>query len=105
MEMAKYILSILKTNLVVVWSWGFNSPAALSDGLTFRVNGFKHSGIVNVLYIHATDDFSVQLLNNKGEIVKEIRGVYFDELIDIIDHSVERVENYKERVEQEYSRL
>ena len=41
MEMAKYILSIFKTQLMVVYSWGFHKPMALENGLRFKVTGFK----------------------------------------------------------------
>ena len=41
MEMAMYIMRILKSQLMKMWSWGFNSPTALDNGLQFKVNGFK----------------------------------------------------------------
>lgn len=36
MEMAKYIMSILRTNLMVVFSWGFHYPIAIKNGLRFN---------------------------------------------------------------------
>lgn len=50
--MAEYILSILRMELMVVFSWGFHRPTALPDdkGLAFMVNGFKHRGWVFVKY-------------------------------------------------------
>ena len=50
MEMAKYIMSIFKTQLMVVWSWGFNSPMAVNNGLRFKVQGFKFRGVAEVVY-------------------------------------------------------
>lgn len=101
MEMAEYILNILKTQLMIVWSWGFNSPLALSDGLLFRVQGFRFKGIVEIHYNEGADLFDISLI--KGNMtVKTIGDVYFDQLIDVIDSAVEKVENYKERVENEY---
>ena len=41
MEMAGYIISILRTQLMVVWSWGFNSPIAIENGVRFKVQGFR----------------------------------------------------------------
>lgn len=32
MEMAQYILSILRTQMCVVWSWGFHKAIAIEDG-------------------------------------------------------------------------
>ena len=37
MEMAKYIMQILRSQLMVMWSWGFNSPIAIENGLRFKV--------------------------------------------------------------------
>ena len=102
MEMAKYILSILRTQLMVVWSWGFNSPIALENGLQFRVQGFKFRGVVEVLYNEGTDLFDVSFIK-AGKMTKTIEGVFFDMLVDTIDHEVEKTANYEKRVEAEYS--
>ena len=52
MEMANYILKILRSELFVMFSWGFSNPIALANekGLKFKVNGFKHKGWVEVIY-------------------------------------------------------
>ena len=44
MEMAKYIMSILKSQPMVVCSWGLNTPIAIKDGLRDRVNGTRNKG-------------------------------------------------------------
>ena len=51
--MAEYILTILRSQLMVVFSWGFNSPTRLPEdrGLRFNVEGFKYTGAVEVIYI------------------------------------------------------
>lgn len=103
MEMAKYILSILKTNMPVIFSWGFNSPVVLENGLRFNVNGFKHKGKVAVLYDEGKDLFNIQILSFKNEVIETIEGVYFDQLIEVIDSRVEFVENYNEAVKAKYS--
>lgn len=104
MEMANYILSILRTDLNIVWSWGFNSPKLLENGLSFKVQGFLHKGWVLVEYNEGSDLFDIKLLTNQLEEVKSIEGVYFDELIDVIDDAVECCENYDQRVKDEYSK-
>ena len=45
-ELAKYIWSILKSNLPVLMSWGveIETVKVITCGLEFRVNGFKHIG-------------------------------------------------------------
>lgn len=97
--MAEYILQILRTQLMVVFSWGFNSPRKLPDdkGLSFIVNGFKYQGKVTVVYDKSTDLFNVTLENGESE-----EGVYLDCLVNVIDGMVERCDNYRQTVECYY---
>lgn len=99
MTMAEYILKILRSQLIVMFSWGFHRPMALPNdkGLRFYVNGFKYSGRVDVVYNDGRDLFEVSLSN--GRIVED---VYLDSLVNVIDGLVERTDNYKERIETEY---
>ena len=99
MELAQYILSIFRTAPMVVFSWGFNTPIAINNGLRFRVNGFKHKGWVEVFYNEGKDLFEVRLIK-RGCIIKEVEDVYVDMLIGLIDGLVERTEHYKEDVER-----
>ena len=101
MELAKYIMSILKTQLMVVWSWGFHNPIALENGLRFKVQGFKFKGVVEVVYDEGSDLFNVRFIK-ASKVVKMIEGVYFDCLIDVIDDYVEKTEDYVNRVNEEY---
>lgn len=101
MEMAKYIMSILKTQLMVVWSWGFHHPIAVANGLRFKVQGFKFKGVVEIVYNEGNDLFNVSFIK-ASKVVKTIEGVYFDMLIDMIDDYVEKTNDYVNRVNQEY---
>ena len=100
--MAKYIMTILKTQLMVVWSWGFHKPVAIENGLQFKVTGFKFCGIVEVTYNEGRDLFDVRFLKS-NKVVKTIEGVFFDMLVDTIDDYVERTPDYDKRVAAEYS--
>ena len=102
MEMAKYIYSILRCQLNIMFSWGFNTPIALENGLKFKVQGFIHKGWVVVKYNEGKDLFEVALLDKKGNSIKEVEDVYFDTLVDVIDGLVEKTDDYKKRIEQEY---
>ena len=101
MEMANCILQIFKLNLAVVWSWGFNSPKALRGGLKFHVEGFKYKGIVAVVYDEGADLFDVRLVG----VAKTIQGVFFDQLVEVIDSEVEKVADYERKVKAAYSLL
>lgn len=101
-EMAKYILTILLSNRVVVMSWGTHNAKTIKNGIRFQVNGFKHMGFVEITYNLGKDLFDVKLISLKNEMVKEIPSIYFDELLDTVDDAVERVENYDQAVKEFY---
>ena len=97
--MAEYIIAILRTQLMVVFSWGFHRPTALPNnrGLAFEVDGFLYKGRVEVVYNEVMDLFEVHLSN--GTVVAD---VYVDSLVEVIDGLVERTNDYEERVKKEY---
>ena len=89
MEMAKYILSILCTQPIVVFSWGFHDAQALPNGLRFAVNGYLHQGLVDVIYNEGADLFVVNTFNDDGTIKQQEVDVYVDCLVNVIDRIVE----------------
>ncbi|MBQ6580741.1 MAG: hypothetical protein IIX32_01935 [Alistipes sp.] len=98
--MAEYIMTILQSQLMVVFSWGFNSPKRLPDdkGLRFNVEGFKYRGVVEVIYNIGSDLFEVHLSDGT-----KVEDVYLDNLVEVIDSLVEKTPNYEQRVQQEYA--
>ena len=100
--MANYIMQILRSYAMVVFSWGFNNPTAIENGLRFKVQGFKFKGTVEVEYNEGTDLFDIRLIQN-GKVVETIEYVYLDSLVDVIDNHVEKVDNYKQRVINTYA--
>ena len=104
MKMANYNMQILNSQQMVFWSWGPHRFIALSDnrGLMFLVQGFKHKGWVEVTYNEGKDLFDVRLLNMRKVEKEKIEGVYFDQLVQVIDAHVEMVEDYEEKVKAEY---
>ena len=100
--MAKYIMTILKTQIVVVWSWGFHKPMALENGLRFKVQGFKFKGTVEVVYNEGRDLFDLSFIK-RNKVVKSIDGVFFDSLVEVIDDYVEKTNDYEQRVKEQYS--
>ena len=100
--MAKYIMIILKTQLMVVWSWGFHQPVAIENGLQFRVQGFKFRGVVSIVYNEGSDLFDLSFIK-RNKVVKSIDGVFFDSLVEVIDDYVEKTSDYEQRVKKQYS--
>ncbi|MCD8291079.1 MAG: hypothetical protein LUC91_06215 [Prevotella sp.] len=95
-------MRILKSQMMIVWSWGFNSPVAISGGRRFRVQGFKFKGWVEVVYNEGLDLFDVSFIKG-SKTVDKLEGVYFDMLVDAIDNRVEKTDDYEKRVMDEYS--
>ena len=93
-------MTILRSQLMVVFSWGFNSPKRLPDdkGLRFNVEGFKYRGVVEVSYNIGSDLFEVHLSDGT-----KVEDVYLDNLVEVIDNLVEKTSNYEQRVQQEYA--
>ena len=91
MEMAKYILQILRSQPIVVFSWGFHRAYPISNGLRFSVNGYLHQGEVEVRYNEGADLFVVNTLNGDGTIKHQVNGVYLDCLVNVIDGMVETI--------------
>ena len=100
--MAEYILEILKSQLMVLFSWGPHNFKRLPEdkGLSFQVEGFKYQGKVIVMYNAGTDLFEV-ILAKTGERVED---VYLDNLVSVIDGLVEKIADYRDRVVAEYSK-
>ena len=91
MEMAKYILQILRTQPIVVFSWGFHDAYPIHNGLRFKVNGYLHQGLVDVVYNEGADLFVVSTLDGKGTIKQQVEDVYLDCLVNVIDSMVETI--------------
>jgi len=100
--MANYILAIFKHYLPIIFSWGFNAPIAIENGLRFSVQGYLHKGKVEVIYDEGEDLFTIRLLSPNGEVKHVEEGVYLDCLVEVIDGLVERCENYAQRVRKDY---
>ena len=107
--MASYILELMRYFPAVIMSWGVDNKSyriATDEegrcGLEFHVQGFKHKGKVKILYDEGSDTFLFHLIGEDDRIVKTVEDVFLDELVSKIDREVEYVENYEQRVCQEY---
>ena len=101
-ELAMYIWSILKTQMTVIMSWGIDPGQAkvIDCGMEIHVQGFIHTGFVQITLNEGTDLFEITLLSENRETVKFIDGIYLDCLVDTIDRAVEKCDNYEQRVSE-----
>ena len=93
-RMASYILELMRYFPATIMSWGIDNrsyrlatDADGNYGLQFHVQGFKHTGTVQILYDEGSDMFLYHLRSDTGDIVKTREGICFDELISVVvDH-------------------
>lgn len=87
-------------NRIVFFTWGANGfTASQSDTdahepcLMFKVNGRKFKGYVHIFY-NWCDWYRVEFVSTHRNLKKVVDEVYFDELQNVIDEYVEKVEEY-----------
>ena len=102
LEIANYIWQILKTRMQIIMSWGIDPSRArvINCGIEIHVQGFLHTGFLQITLNEGTDLFEITLLSESRETVKFIDGIYLDCLIDTIDRVVEKCENYENKVKE-----
>ena len=104
LKLAGYIWSILKTQPIVVMSRGVDMDTIkpVKGGLEFHVQGFKHTGMVQIVLDEGKDLFEVHLIPDSEGEKNVIEDVYFDMLVSVIDENVEKTDNYEKRISEEY---
>ena len=104
LKLARYIWSILKTQSIIVMSWGVDMDTikAVKGGLEFHVQGFKHTGMVQVILDEGKDLFEVHLIPDSEGEEKIIEDVYLDMLVSVTDRNVEKTDDYEKKIFEEY---
>jgi len=87
-------LQVVSHDKVVFYSWGAHAFTNFANKvLRFKVNGHHHKGHVYIV-VNGSDLYDVYLTTTRGNIVKEMKDIYFDELQTRIDNAIERIEQY-----------
>ena len=94
--MASSILKLLTSRPNVILSWGLSEPRAIENGLRFRVEGFRHQGLCEIIYVEGTDTFTFRTIDKDGLTIQELDDLYLDNLIDTIDRTIETGDDPKE---------
>lgn len=92
MSIANTIIQQIRyTDRMALCAWGVSkhviatpSTKDYQGGVQMCVNGLRHVGYVQI-NLRYVDDYVVTFLNKKLEVVKEVVGVYCDQLVEIID--------------------
>lgn len=107
-DIAKIIWQIITADTVIPMSWGIDMETvkATDSGISFHVQGFIITGLVEVTYDGAADLFNVAITPDKKGDSEEApiiyEGVCCDSLVSLIDDAVEKTENYEETICAEY---
>ena len=98
---------LLGTSLIKVGSWGAHGwVATAKNNLTFKVNAYHFKGIIIItldedrdLYdIHFYDNFQISSFVKNRKPSKKFQpmiGVYCDQMVDLIDGAIERIDSYR----------
>ena len=95
MEIAKEILNQLRVlGGYKVMSWGAHNWTGTKDALLFKVNGHHFKGVVKIT-LNSMDLYDIEFFKgNTTEVVKKFEGIYFDDMVDVIDKYVEYIPEY-----------
>jgi hypothetical protein len=89
-------MKVLKHKIFIYFSWGVSKVANFEHkAMVLKVNARRHKAYV-VITLAWNDTYSVYLLKTNGEVKKEFKEVYFDQLVEIIDNEIERIPEYKD---------
>jgi len=89
------LTQILMMNKPIFLSWGAHAFTKNKENTLFRmkVNGHHHKGHVYI-FLGFLDLFDVYLTTTHGRIKKVFKELYFDQLSDVIDREIERIDEY-----------
>lgn len=78
-----------------VMSWGAHAWTNIRNkALRFKVQGHLYSGWV-IIAVNGLDLFDIHFVNRSMEIKETINDIYLEDLINVIDRKVERIDTYK----------
>jgi hypothetical protein len=91
---------LVQTNIIIVGTWGAHKWTALSTNtLAFRVQARRLNGIITITLDERQDLYNISFYSNKSfEILlkkplkkfEDIQGVYYDQLLYLIDEQIEK---------------
>jgi hypothetical protein len=87
-------LRLLRTGGLKFFSWGGQAWMNLYNKfLRFKVNGHHHKGHVYIS-VNGSDLYNIYLTSTRGTVKEVIEDIYFEDLVDVIDNKIERVDEY-----------
>ncbi|HRE77094.1 MAG TPA: hypothetical protein PLL09_04630 [Flavobacterium sp.] len=94
-DTSETIKLLIHTNTSIYMSWGVEQKINFKNkGLLMKVNGHHHKGWL-LIVLAWNDTYSYYLLEGNKTIKKEQHEVYFDQLQELIDLDIEKLDDYK----------
>lgn len=88
-------MKVLTHDPSIYWSWGVSNKYNLNNkGLLLKVNGHHHKGFV-LITLDWSDTYNVYILTKSLDVIAEYSMIYFDNLVEVIDNRIERIEAYQ----------
>lgn len=88
-------LLVLRSIPIIFITWGVTKLVNLQNkGLIMKVNGNHHKGWV-LITLGWEDLYKVYIISNTGEILDTYEGIFFDQLVEVIDVRIEKKPEYK----------
>ena len=108
LQIAKEIWRVLRTAPNIIMSWGLNPATVrpIENGLRFHVQGFTHTGNVEIKLNEGADLYEIYLYDESGKLKGSHKDIYVDQLVDTIDRAVEYTGvDYQKKVDETYPGL
>ena len=87
-------LQVLTHNKPIYWTWGVSHLFNCNNkGLLMKVNGHHHKQYV-LITLGWDDTYNIHYLNRNLKEIDKTEGIYFDQLVEVIDNRIERIGEY-----------
>ena len=87
-------LQVLTHNKPIYWTWGVSQLFNCNNkGLLMKVNGHHHKQYV-LIVLGWDDTYNIHYLNRNLREIDKTEGIYFDQLVEVIDNRIERIGEY-----------
>lgn len=92
----------LRTNILIQFSFGFNSPKLIAYGLQFCVNGLAFEGLIKIRLNRLNGTYVIFMVNKQGQQVRKMWDIELDGLIPTLHRIIDGADgdfwqNFKKR--------
>jgi hypothetical protein len=89
------LVQFLLAHRAITWSWAIrNFINGYNMFLRFTVSGHHHKGHVYIA-LNGLDLFDIYLTTNRGTIKQVINDIYIEDLVEILDRKIEKIDKYR----------